>query len=375
MSQYKEEIIIVGGGLAGLGCARRLHQSGKKFKIISENIGGRVETSPDGEVNYGAYYLTKDCKNILPHRRIVKKMQFKEYHFHDGLKHYHLISPEVAPFLPALARLAWDLRRFRTRFNKLREAAIDRSREELIEADPLLKKYYHQRAGEYIKQKKLEPLVEKYLQPVLWASFFEDPANVPTFIFMQTMLPLIVPSYSFKLYFNKMTKGFRDNIVEDSVVKVRPAKKGYVLQTENGDQYLGKKLVMATPMTVTNKLIDQQPIKGTTPVSYLHINGEPRAKYDYPGFQFFPLKEQAAISKEVDGTYLYFYRGKNNVSKFFSSLEIITKKNWKPALMLRGDRYINLNPAENLFLANDHDVASTEDAFINGLYTAKLVMK
>jgi phytoene dehydrogenase-like protein len=40
------EVIIVGGGIAGLCCARKLHQAGVSFRILeaSDNVGGRVRT-------------------------------------------------------------------------------------------------------------------------------------------------------------------------------------------------------------------------------------------------------------------------------------------------------------------------------------------
>jgi hypothetical protein len=87
------------------------------------------------------------------------------------------------------------------------------------------------------------------------------------------------------------------------------------------------------------------------------------------------LKEQCAISKEDDGSFLYFYNGKQKLSNYFITWKIITKMTWKYSLILLGDQYVNSNPNEGLFLANDHDVASAEDAFINGMYTASLVMK
>src|SRR3989344_5497117 len=196
-----EEVIIVGAGMAGLGCARQLHENGKKFKIITENIGGRVMTSPDGEVNYGAYYLTKDCRNILPYVRKTGRVKFSNSQLHRGRDSYRVFSPRAVKHIPAGLRLLIDLYRFRRHINKLREQSKDRQRKELIEADPLIKKYYHQKASEYIRKRRLEPLVSEYLEQFLWASFFIDCRKVTTAYFLGSLLPLIVPSYSFKMFF------------------------------------------------------------------------------------------------------------------------------------------------------------------------------
>ncbi len=46
MSASEKKVLIVGGGLAGLACAIRLHQSGARPLIFerSDGVGGRVRT-------------------------------------------------------------------------------------------------------------------------------------------------------------------------------------------------------------------------------------------------------------------------------------------------------------------------------------------
>ena len=110
-------------------------------------------------------------------------------------------------------------------------------------------------------------------------------------------------------------------------------------------------------------------------MNYYDLRGKIKKEYDVAWYNFFPIEEETVISREPNGTYLYFYGQKDDIAKYFDSWEIIYKGEWKPALFFLGDEYINENPEPNLFLANDHNVPSTEDAFINGQYVANLILK
>lgn len=373
-SQQFHEVIIIGSGLSGLGCATRLQEHGVEFCIIGDHLGGRVATSPNGQVNYGAYYITKDCTTLLPFLSQKTPMHFRDFHYHRDHRHYHLFSPKVLKHALALFRLWRDLREFRTHFLSMRRRASHESRESLVESDLVLRKYYHQTAKDYIREQGLEALVSEFLEEPLWASFFVDPRAVPTFVFLQCLLPMIVPSYSFVLNFSNIVAPFRHNLIQDHIIAFQRLDDGFKLTSQHGTDYFCRRVVFATPMTVTNTFLPPQPIKGSIECSFMHIHGSIKSEYDAPGFTVFPVKDHTVISREQDGSYLYFYTGPQSIATYFSRWSVIQQASWTPALFLLGDSYVTLSPEPHIFLATDHDVASTEDAFLNGMYTAKLVL-
>lgn len=375
MQENFSDILIIGAGMAGLGCAKRLNENGHKFKIITENIGGRVKTSPDGDVNYGAYYITDDCKNVLPFVDLTGNVKFSNARLHKGNQTYRLFSLRAVKHGFAFLRLLKDLWEFRKHINKNRKLGTEYSREELIEHDPLIRQYYHEQAGEYIKRRGLEKIVDEYLEQFLWASFFYDCRKVSTALFLGSLLPLVVKGRSFKMHFEKIIQDFKENIIFDSVNSIKRTEIGFELTTKSGKIFNCKKLVLATPMTITNKLVKPQKINGGINVSYYHLSGKIKPQYAGKGYNFFSIDEAAAISREPNGTNLYFYSGKDNINKYFDEYEVIAHDTWSPCLYFLGDNYVNMHPELNLFLANDHNVPSVEDAYISGRYTAKLVMQ
>ena len=57
MTKNTFDTIIIGAGISGLACAKHLQKFDGDFLIISKNIGGRILTSYDGLVNYGAFFV------------------------------------------------------------------------------------------------------------------------------------------------------------------------------------------------------------------------------------------------------------------------------------------------------------------------------
>ena len=65
----------------------------------------------------------------------------------------------------------------------------------------------------------------------------------------------------------------------------------------------------------------------------------------------------------------------DRIDRYFESYEVVTHDAWKPALFFLGSQFLDVNPAPGVFLANDHDMPSMENAYLNGRYTANQLLQ
>lgn len=370
------DTIIVGAGMSGLGCARRLYDSGRRFLLVSPEVGGRVRLSPDGLVNYGAYYVTTDYRHTLPLVRLGERVRITDAWFHNDNGRYRWCSTRMVRHLPALLRFTADLRRFRRRFNRMNSLAAHVTRRELIERDPLLREAYRRPGFAYVRSRGLEGLFRDYIDHLLWASFFRDPREVSTFFLLAASLPLIVPMHTFTLDTAAALRGFEDRLLQDTVVHVELSGDRHRLRTAAGRELRCRNVVLATPMHLTNRLLGElaQPIKGGIDVSFYHVRGELHGTYQGAKRNFFSSREAAIISRESDGSYLYFY-DTDRIDNYFARHEVVTHDHWRPALYFLGEQFIDSHPAPGVFIASDHDMPSMENAYLNGQYAAGLLLR
>ena len=116
------ETIIIGAGIAGLGCARQLAKHKKDFLVITENIGGRITTSSDGRVNYGAYFVLNNYRHILPLVKKGEKLHPFFVEFHDKRRHfYHLVK--MCRYPVQALRLLYLLHNFKSKYERFKKCA------------------------------------------------------------------------------------------------------------------------------------------------------------------------------------------------------------------------------------------------------------
>lgn len=371
---HKAETIIIGAGVAGLGCARQLSKHKRDFLVITENIGGRIMTSPDGHVNYGAYFVLNNYKHILPLVKKGEKLHPFFVEFHDKRRHfYHLVK--MCRYPVQVLRLLFLLRVFKSKYERFKKMCETNSQKFVIETDSGLKKLYFQSAAEFIKEKKIAEIADKFLSEGIYMCTFLPLSKVSAFDFMRLCLGLILPAYEFTFLRDKAVEGFKDKIIIDSVTAIKKGEE-YEIQTESGKVYKARNVVVATPPLVAQKLIGLSKLKTGSNSYVFHVGGELKDKWRNGQFELFGSDSPVIfIRKQADGSYIFYSKISDpDLENYFIRPKIIFKKHWEPAFNITGDELLDCEQDENLYLIGDHNVIGLEDSYITGLLAANKIL-
>ncbi|MEI8339375.1 MAG: FAD/NAD(P)-binding protein, partial [bacterium] len=144
----KINTLIIGGGISGLSTAYNLKKGGfSDFKIITEDIGGRVCFSKDGNVQYGAYYvMEKIYVNTRKFLKLGRKINRSEMFYHKRGETYTILQLSFIKYIPQLIRLIFLLLKFKRHYIKFKKESCFRPQDEVIKSDPYLLYVYETNA-------------------------------------------------------------------------------------------------------------------------------------------------------------------------------------------------------------------------------------
>ncbi len=369
------DTIIIGGGVAGLGCARKLFNSGEDFSLITENIGGRILTSKDNNVNYGAYYLTRDYKNIKKYVQIGRKLTPLTIHFHKKHHTYSIFNKRLITHFLQLIRLIFLLKKFRKQYEIFKTECENKPQKEVLKNNPFLFKLYNQNAEKLLQEYKIKELVDDYMSEVLHGTTFLPIKKLNGFTFLHFALPLIVSIYEFKFLKHKIIDGFKRKIINDSVISISQVKDNYKVETKN-KIYTAKNVVLATPPHISAKLLKFKKIKKPVNAHMFHIDGTLKNNWkECEANLFSDNNRMFAIVHQPNNTYLFYSLGnKPNFNIYFSKYKIIKHHFWNPAFNLLGHELWDCEIKKNLFLIGDHNICGLEDSYITGIYAANKII-
>ena len=370
------ETIIVGAGISGLACGRLLQQYDKDFLIISKDIGGRILTSNDGIVNYGAFFVCSDYKNVLNFVKLKTRIKLSDFCFHDNNKTYVLFEPKLLVYLIQFMKFFKTQFKFRKALRGFRKTSETISQKKAIENDSFLKELYMKNATDFIKEYDIQPLTENYLSKALYSTTFSSVTEMNAFSFLQFLLPLITPIYTFSFEKEKMIRSFQDKIILGCVYDIKYKNNLYKIKT-NDKIFYTKSIVLATPITWSKKFVSITKINKPVNTNMLHIAGITKNVFSKKKYQLFsPFNEVQAIANLNDGTYLLYYRDKiPPLKRYFNEYVILSHHFWNPAGTINGHNLIESNRRNNMFLIGDYNVAGLEESYISGIYAANQIIQ
>jgi len=376
MLDKKSDNIIIGAGISGLACAKQLDKYHKDFILISKDIGGRILKSKDGSTNYGAFFVCTDYKNILPYVSIKKRIRLRDFCFHDANKIYSLYEPKLIPYIPQFIKIERHLLRFKKHLHKLRRTSQLISQKKAIEKDPYLHELYMKNAYDFVLQQNLIEGTKRYLSKALYSTTFSTINEMNAFSFLQFLLPLITPIYTFNFEKDKMIKPFQEKIILDTVKHISYKNNRYIVKTQK-HSYQSKHIVLATEINWSCKYANISNYNKPVITNMVHIKASPKKQIDTKLYHLFsPPNNTQAIANLDDGTYLYYYKNEPpDFQRWFTKIEIVHQKQWNPAGTINGHVLIESKRGNNMYIIGDYNIAGLEESYITGIFSANDIIK
>ena len=370
------ETVIVGGGIAGLACARRLRDSERSFVLVTEDVGGRIRTSADGTINLGAYYVRGDYDHV--NQFVDRGRRIKRRHVLRGDPNGSFTRRDVPLLLHPLqaVRFVRFMRRFRRRYETLKQDCVAMSQAQAIRADPLLCGLYQESAPRFIRRNRIEDIARSYLAPAVQGTAFTSMDRLTAFTMLVGVLPLIVPMYEYTFRFDVLIAGFEDALLIDSVTAVTPTGDGYSIQTRNSGAMSADNVVVATPTDVSARLLDLGRVKSPIDAHMFLVRGKLRRPWTQATFTLFPDGDRIlAIAQQTDGSTLFCSASDDpDFERYFTTWDVVEHHYWNPAFHLEGDALLECEQAPGLYLVGDHNVCDLEDTYITGIYAANRIL-
>ena len=370
------ETVIVGGGIAGLACARRLAEAGREFLLLSDRLGGRLHAAEDG-LNFGAAYVTSDYRHVLRFVDRGPRIYMKDVYYWDKDRFISLFHPRNVRRAGAVARIYRLVYRFRRHFLALRRDAVHTCQKTLLERDPLLRRCTEQSAAELVAEHGLEEINDVFCAPIFHSTLFVPADRANAFYYLANLFPIWLPTYAVDVRsaIGRLTRGHGERIRIGRVEEIEERAGGSFLVRTAEERLVANNLVLAVPGRNGEALLTGYSTATNVPFCTLHIRGRRRREV-VPGKIVF-LRQEHPITilwPQPNGLEIAFAPTVDpDLSPYFERYEIVRAVRWKTAVQLSGASWRPLQPRANLFTIGDHNICGLEDSYLTGLFAANRI--
>lgn len=372
--------VVIGGGISGLGCARRLHDAGLPFVLVTDRLGGRMHHRPDGSVNLGATYVKADYRYVSRYVDRGMPLRLGDTYCENGGRLTTLLSPENLRHARPLGRLVRRLRELRAALRAFRREAEHTAQRNLLARHPVIARYTRQSAGDLVGELELGALHARYFTPVFEATAFLDPAKANAFFYLLTLLPIVEPTWvaDFTRTYDRLTAGYADRVRLDTVVGLDRGDGGWRVRTAGGPAVAARHVVLAAPYHNVSRFYPVPRPRDLAPGSVLAVRGDRRPLYRGRGLVILhaAVTGVSLVWRQASGLDLVnCTRPDPDLSAVFERHEVVDRADWRTAVTVSGADWAPLQLEPGLYLAGDYNIGGLEDSFITGLCAANHIIR
>lgn len=373
----RHESIVIGGGISGLACARRLHEAGREFLLVAERLGGRMEHDGATGINLGAGIVLSNYEHVLKYVGTRKRLFAGKHCFCDEeCIPLSRVLLENLKSLPKIAKLLFLVWRFTRRFERMRKRLPFESFKEAIGKDELLLEAFSTPAGEFIRKHGLEELDEWLINPIIASTFYVDSGKTNAFYYLGTLTPLFsrvyIPDFTDAL--ERLTNGFEKRILLDRVLKVTRKKGAFTVRTAKGT-FIARNVVFAAPERSLRGIYPLPRPRIQQQVHRFIVRGKRKEKYRAGTIVFNPRRyDIVKISEEYGHDLVTSNRAEPDFARYYESHEVVRHVHWNPATIVPGEA-IDQDLGGGAYLASDCNLCSLEYSFLSGLYAANKIIE
>jgi hypothetical protein len=377
----RADFVVVGGGIAGLSCARELALGGQDVLVIAERLGGRILQSMTG-ANLGASYMTSDYRELRQFANRGARIWMKDVAFFDTNGRWTTVfQRRTTKRIPQLWRLYCDVRRCRVALNELRRQ-VKRGAEprEVMHLSPTLRDLVRMPAVDLVRGRRYEEITRIYAEPILHSTLFVELEEVNAFYFLASLFPILLPVWTgdFEATVERI-KAPIGRVLEGTVTKIE--RRGDEYCVEFGDEVaIAKTVVLATPpgsIPVLPAGIAEEaaPPARCIPIFSLHLRGRRRPPLPVSKTVFFrPGEVVTVLWRQSDGSDIAFSHSEfPDLSSLYEEVKILDSIRWAPAIVLSGRDWRPRQLGENFFAASDYNLCGLEDSFLAGSSLGRLL--
>jgi glycine/D-amino acid oxidase-like deaminating enzyme len=372
------DAVIIGGGISGLACARRLCDAKAGFLLVTDHLGGRMYHSDDSTMNFGATYVNADYRRVAPYIDRQIPLRLHDLQFQQDDRVTTLFDWRNVVLCRPMLRVIGRLQKLRHALEAFRKEALRVPQDQLRRKHPLIDRYSRQPAEELIDELGMQAIDQRYAGPTFRSTGFATPSEATALFYLASLLPMIVRTWvaDFSRTYQRLTAGYQERIVLDRVVGVNRRQDRLEVHTHQGAVFPARNVVIAAPYPDATMFYPVPQPHRVTSATMLFVRGVRRRPYRGKHLTVFP--PPATIASVWNQGYawdqVYALCPEPALAEVYETSEVLRTVFWKTAIVLSDAHWAPLELEPGVFLASDYNVCGLEDTYINGVCAANQIL-